>query len=83
MKVLDEAQVNQFLMAAHGSANEALYHLAIVTGMRLGEIYGLTWDDLHWHNGELNVHRRQEKTGRGMGFLRVEDPLRDTHGQTG
>ncbi len=70
MKVLDEAQVNQFLMAAHGSAYEALYHLAIVTGMRLGEIYGLTWDDLHWHNGELNVHRQiQEKAGGGWDFF--------------
>jgi len=69
MKVLDEAQVNQFLMAARGSPYEALYYLAIVTGMRMGEIYGLTWDDLHWHTGELNVHRQiQEKKGGGWGF---------------
>lgn len=69
MKVLDEAQVNQFLMAARGSPYEALYYLAIVTGMRMGEIYGLTWDDLHWHTGELNVHRQiQEKKGGGWDF---------------
>ena len=69
MKVLDEAQVNQFLMAARGSPYEALYYLAIVTGMRMGEIYGLTWDDLHWHTGELNVRRQiQEKKGGGWDF---------------
>lgn len=58
MKVLDESQITRFLIAARGSPNEALYHLAIVTGMRLGELYGLTWDDLHWHTGELHVLRQ-------------------------
>lgn len=67
MKVLDEAQVNQFLMAARNSPYEALYHLAIITGMRQGEIYGLTWDDLHWHTGELFV-RRQALADKGGGW---------------
>lgn len=67
MKVLDEAQVNQFLMAARESPYQALYHLAIVTGMRMGEIYGLTWDDLHWHTGELHV-RRQALDVKGGGW---------------
>ena len=73
MKVLDEAQVTQFLMAARGSPYEALYHLAIVTGMRLGEIYGLTWDDLHWHTGELHVLRQAVNVaGRWMGFFELK-----------
>ncbi|HBA92102.1 MAG: hypothetical protein A2X24_05100 [Chloroflexi bacterium GWB2_54_36] len=65
MKVLDEAQVNQFLMSARSSPYIALYHLAIVTGMRQGEIYGLTWDDLHWHTGELQVRRQAVSTSGG------------------
>ena len=34
MQVLDETQVNQFLMAAIGSPFEAFYHLEVKTGMR-------------------------------------------------
>lgn len=75
MKVLDEAQVNRFLMTAQGSPFKALYHLAIVTGMRLGEIYGLTWDDLHWHSGELHV-RRQAVSKRGGGWSFAEPKTR-------
>jgi hypothetical protein len=35
--VLDETQVSQLLVAAKGSRHEALYHLAVTTGMRMGE----------------------------------------------
>ena len=36
MQVLDESQVSQFLVAAQGSPHDALYHLAITSGMRQG-----------------------------------------------
>lgn len=73
MKVLDEAQVARFLNAARGSPNEALYHLAIITGMRLGELCGLTWDDLHWHSGDLYVRRQAvRKSGGGWDFAELK-----------
>ncbi len=73
MKVLDESQVNRFLMSARGSHYEALYHLAIITGMRQGELYGLTWDDLHWHTGELNVLRQAVSvSGGGWAFAELK-----------
>ena len=34
MKILDEGQVGQFLIVSRGSPYEALYHLAITTGMQ-------------------------------------------------
>ena len=46
MMVLDEIQVNQFLVTAIGSPFEALCHLAVKTGMRQGELLGLKWSDL-------------------------------------
>jgi integrase len=46
MQVLDEIQVNQFLVPAIGSPFEALCHLAVKTGMRQGELLGLKWSDL-------------------------------------
>ncbi len=69
MQVLDESQANHFLMTARGSPFLALYHLAIITGMRLGELYGLTWNDLHWHTGELHVRRQAvDVSGGGWEF---------------
>lgn len=41
MMVLDETQVSQLLVAAKGLRHEALYHLAVTTGMRMGELFDL------------------------------------------
>jgi len=60
----------QFLSTAHESRYEALYHLAVKTGMRHGELFGLKWSDLQWHNGTLLVQRQVQKIPRkGWSFL--------------
>ena len=41
MMALDEEQVSRFLAAASGNRLHALFHLAVVTGMRQGELLGL------------------------------------------
>ena len=70
MQIWDEVQVMQFLSAAHESRYEALYHLAVKTGMRQGELLGLKWSDLQWHNGTLLVQRQVQKIPRqGWSFL--------------
>lgn len=46
MKVLDADQVRALLNAAGGDRLEALYHLAVTTGLRQGELLGLRWSDL-------------------------------------
>ncbi len=66
MKVLDEGEVNQFLLAAIDSPYIGLYHLAVKTGMRKGELLGLKWSDLQWGSGRLNVQRQLQDV-RGMG----------------
>ena len=58
MKVLDINQVTQFLIAATGSRYEALYYLAIHTGMRQGELFGLKWPDLQWQSSNLQIQRQ-------------------------
>lgn len=40
------AEVRRFLDAARGSRFEAAFVLAVVTGVRLGELLALRWDDL-------------------------------------
>lgn len=66
MKILDENQVRSLLLAAKGKRLEALYKLAVTTGLREGEILGLKWSDLNWDTHQLNIQRqvqRVQKTG--------------------
>jgi len=70
MRVLDEAQVTQFLVAAQSSLYCALYHLAVTTGMRQGELFGLKWSDLQWGRGILHIQRQVQKVdGQGWSFV--------------
>ena len=69
-EILDENQVLQFLIAAQDDRYEALYHVAIKTGMRQGELLGLKWSDVDWNKGLLRVQRQAQRvTGRGIVFF--------------
>lgn len=50
-------QVKTLLTAARGDRLEALYVLAIHTGLRQGELLGLKWFDLDLDAGKLTVQR--------------------------
>lgn len=70
MLVLDTSQVGQFLISARGSYYEALYHLAVTTGMRQAELFGLKWTDLELNNGILRICRQVERVdGHGWRFV--------------
>ena len=51
-------QARGFLKAVHGDRLEALYVLAITTGMRQGELLGLRWRDVDLERGRLQLVRR-------------------------
>lgn len=56
---LDREQVGALLRAAEADPLEALYVVAVTTGMRIGEIFGLKWRDLDLDlaDGTLRVRR--------------------------
>lgn len=54
---LSPEQVQRFLAAAAGHRLEALFVLALATGMRRGEILALKWKDVSFANGTLQVRR--------------------------
>jgi len=54
---LSVQQIRQFLIAAHGHRLEALFILALATGMRRGELLALKWQDLDLEQGTLQVRR--------------------------
>ncbi len=63
-KTWDSRQVVAFLAATKGDELEALWRLALMTGMRRGEILGLRWEDVDLGRGVLAV-RRTCSRGRG------------------
>jgi integrase len=57
IRPLDQKQAKALLEAARGEPFEALYVLAVTTGMRQGELLGLKWEDVDLENGLVWVRR--------------------------
>ena len=73
MSILNVQQVQCLLEVARKHHSEALYTLAIATGMRQGEILGLKWSDIDWGSGSIFVQRQvQYQVGQGMVFTDVK-----------
>src|SRR5918998_3060530 len=70
MRPLTAEQVQVLFEAAKGDRLEALYVLAVTTGLRQGELLGLKWDDVDLEAGTLRV-RRTLTTARGGPQLTV------------
>lgn len=65
MKVWTPGEAKQFLATANEQSYSPLWHLALHTGMRKGELIGLQWDDLDLDRGRLSVRRTLSESGPG------------------
>jgi len=54
---LSAEQVKILVAESRGDRLEALYIVAVTTGMRIGEIFGLKWSDVNLEAGILRVRR--------------------------
>jgi integrase len=72
--VLDVEQSRQFIAAISGHEHEALFALAITTGMRPSEYLALTWSDLDLEHGAVSISETIEWRGREWLF---EDTKRE------
>jgi integrase len=77
MRPLTSEESRRFLQAARGNRLEALYVLAVTTGMRQGELLALRWQDVDIENGTVSIRRTLTRNGGSieMGILgdRYED----------
>jgi len=69
MRALSPEQSRAFLEAALGDRFEALYVLALSTGMRQGELLALKWADVDLGAGMIQVNATLQRTPGGFAFL--------------
>jgi integrase len=65
-------QARAFIAATQGERLEALFVLAITTGMRRGELLGLRWRDVHLEDAHLRVVGTLVYTP--SGGIRIDEP---------
>ena len=68
VRALSGAEVQGLLLAARGERLEGLYYVAVVTGMRIGELLGLRWSDVDWERQGVSVSRQVSRV-RGVGLV--------------
>lgn len=68
MQYLTRDEVQAFFGAAKEDRLEALYVLAVTTGLRQGELLGLKWEDVDLEAGRLSVQRTLSAAKSGPAF---------------
>lgn len=66
MATLSTDQAKKLLRAVRGDRFEALYVLALTTGMRRGELLALRWDHIDLDRGALQVRGTLQRTREGL-----------------
>lgn len=76
MQAIQDAKLDEFLAAIKGHKYEAVYLVDVFTGMRQGEILGLTWADVDFNKGIIHVRKQLQKERKvGGAYKRV--PLKN------
>lgn len=75
VRALDAGEVALLIDACAGDALGPLVRVAVLTGLRLGALLGLTWDEVNLERGELRVVRPVQRV-RGQ-RLAVVPPAAD------
>jgi len=67
MEMWDIPDIHRFLDAAFDDSFYPVYQLAVLTGLRRGEVFGLKWDAVDLEGSTLSVTRTLQRiSGRGL-----------------
>lgn len=67
IKPLDDDAIKKFLTVAAGHKYEYVYIVTLFTGMREGEVLGLTWDCVDFKSGTILINKQLQKERGGGG----------------
>lgn len=81
IKPLYEDEIGAFMKAIHGHRFEVVYLVTLFTGLRRGEVCGLTWDCVDLDRGMIHVNKQlQQVPGQSGNFQLV--PTKNGKGRT-
>ena len=62
IKPMEQAEITRFLQAIQGTKYGLVYQITLFTGLREGEVLGLTWDCIDFQHNALYVNKQLQKT---------------------
>ena len=71
---LDAEAIEKLLDVIKGHPFEFIYIVTLFTGMREGEVLGLTWDCVDFNKGTITINKQLQKERRGAGRYRFVSP---------
>lgn len=74
IKPLDSEAIEKFLDTIKGHPYESVYVVTLFTGMREGEVLGLTWDCVDFDKGIITINKQLQKERRGTGAYHLVSP---------
>jgi len=75
LKPLDEEEITKFLTAIKGHRYEDIYLVTLFTGLREGEVMGLTWDCVDFERGILLINKQMQlHQEKGMDAYKLVTP---------
>lgn len=74
IKPLDVDAIADFIQAIQGHRFENVYLVSLYTGMREGEVLGLTWDVIDFQAGTIVIKQQLQKARDGTGRYQLISP---------
>ncbi len=62
IKPMEQAEITKFLQAIQGTKYGLVYQITLFTGLREGEVLGLTWDCIDFQHNAIYINKQLQKT---------------------
>ena len=62
IKPMEQAEISRFLQAIQGTKYGLVYQITLFTGLREGEVLGLTWDCIDFQHNAIYINKQFQKT---------------------
>ena len=59
---MEQAEITRFLQAIQGAKYGLVYQITLFTGLREGEVLGLTWDCIDFQHNAIYINKQFQKT---------------------